>query len=114
MMKAALKNSGVAPPIAKIVHRAMNRERADVAAGKKQRLYHEGIRGDGQTLAVHIHDGLVVQTRQHGILERGQENVANQLGAQLAAAAVAQQNRVFGRERRRATEFELHFDAGFR
>ena len=78
-----------------IVHRAVNGERADVAAGKEQRLYDEGIGGDGQTLAVHIDDGLVIQTRQHRILERRQEDVANQLGAQLAAAAVAQQNCVF-------------------
>ena len=82
--------------------------------GKEQRLYHKGIGGDGQTLAVHIHDCLVIQTRQHRILESRQKNIANQLGAQLAAAAVPQQNCVSGRERRRATEFELYFDAGFR
>ena len=97
-----------------IVHRAVNRERADVAAGKEQWLHYEGIGGDGQTLAVHIHDCLVIQTRQHRILKRRQEDVANQLGAQLAAAAVPQQDGVFGRERRRATEFEIYFDAGFR
>src|ERR1039458_6145595 len=97
-----------------IVHRAVNGEGADVAAGKEQWLHYEGIGGDGKTLAVHIHDCLVIQTRQHRILERRQEDVANQLGAQLAAAAVPQQNCVFGRDRRRATEFEIYFDGGFR
>ena len=97
-----------------IVHRAVNRECADVAARKEQRFYYEGVGGDGETLAVHIHDGLVIQTRQHRILEGRQEDVANQLGAQLAATAVPQQDCVFGRERRRATEFEIDFGVGFR
>src|SRR5208282_1712810 len=97
-----------------IIYRAVNRERTDVAAGKEQWLYYEGIGGDGETLAVHIHDGLVIQARQHRILKRRQEDVANQLGAQLAAAAVPQQDCVFGRERRRATELEFYFGVGFR
>src|ERR1035441_10528423 len=97
-----------------IVHRAVNGERTDVAAGKEQWLHYEGIGGDGETLAVHIHDCLVIQARQHRILKRRQEDVANQLGAQLAAAAVPQQDCVFGRERRRATELEFYFGVGFR
>ena len=82
--------------------------------GKNRRLDHERIGGDGQTLAVHIHDGLIIHTRQHRILKRRQKDIADQLRAELAAATVSQQNRVFTAKRRRATEFEFYFDVGFR
>jgi hypothetical protein len=91
----------------------MHRKRANVAAGKKQRLHHKGIGSHGQTLAVHIHDGLVIEPRQRRVLKRRQKNVAHQLGAQLAAAAVPQQNCVSNRKRRRATELHCYLGRDF-
>ena len=92
----------------------MNRERANVAAGKEQRFHNKGIRGHGQTLAIHVYDCLIIQTRQYRAPKRRQEYVANQRCAQLAAAPVSQKDGVLGGERRRATDSEIYIDNGFR
>ena len=82
-----------------IVDRAVHRERADIAAAEEQRLHHEGIGGESEARAADLEHRLVVQPLQHRVGESGQEDVAQQLGAELAAAAVAEQH---GRHRRQA------------
>ncbi len=75
-----------------IVDGAVHGERADIAAAKEQRLDHEGIGGEGEARAGDLEHRLVFQAGKHGVGESGEEDVAQQLGAELAAAAVAEQH----------------------
>jgi hypothetical protein len=67
-------------------------ERSDIAAGKKERLYYEGIRGDGHARTANLDDRLIVHPIEDWIREERQENVAQQLGAEPSTAAVTEQN----------------------
>jgi len=85
-------------------------EGADIAAREKQWLHYERIGGNGQTLAIYVYDCLVIEARQYRIPQCGQEDIADQLGAQFAAAAMPEQDGILGRERYGTAEF----DDGFR
>ena len=91
-MKAALRIERVRAAHRQVVDRAVNRQRSDVAAGKEQRLHHEGIRGEGQARAADFDDGLIVQRPSAGFAKAGRKDIPQQLGAELPAAAVAQQD----------------------
>jgi hypothetical protein len=54
----------------------VNCERTDIAAGKEEWLHHKGVGGDCQTLAIYGHDRLVIEARQHRILQCRQEDLA--------------------------------------
>ena len=43
-----------------VVHRARHRQAADVAAGKEERVHHEGIGGEGQPVGAEEQGGAVV------------------------------------------------------
>ncbi len=81
-----------------IVYRAMDRERADVAAGKEQRLHHERIGSEGQSHAADFENRLVVQAVEHRIREQRQKDVAQQVRAQSPAAAMAEHDFVARRD----------------
>ena len=70
----------------------MNRHRADVAAGKKQRAHDIGIRRERDFLFSQFHHRRVVLGFQMWIAERFQKHFADELVHQFAAAAVRQQN----------------------
>ena len=106
MMNAAERNSGARAAHRQIVHRAVHRQFADVAAGEEQRRHHERIRGEGDARGADLHHRLVVQLAQSGIVEGRQEEIAHQLRGQPAAAAVAHHDGLMLRNRHRAGERE--------
>src|ERR1035438_3297453 len=75
-----------------IVDGAVYSQRPNIAAGKKERLHHVGIGGEGQPRAGGFHDGLIVHAAKRGIRECREEDIAQQLRAELPAAAVAEQD----------------------
>ena len=88
-MKLALRNLGIRAGDGQIVDRAVDRQFADGAAGKEQRLHNKGIGAHGQAAGGQIEQGRVAQVLQRGIAEGGEKEVLDQLVAQLAAAAMA-------------------------
>jgi hypothetical protein len=64
-------------------------ERADISAAEEEWLYDKGIGGDSELSAIHGDDGLIFETIENGIAERGKENLLKQSGTEFAAAAVA-------------------------
>ena len=88
-MKLALRNFGLRAGDGQIVHRAVHGQLADRSAGKKQRLHHKGIGAHGKAPAAEFEHCGIAQIFESGIAEGGQEQVLDQLVAQLAAAAVA-------------------------
>ena len=91
-----------------VVDRAMHRQPADVAAGEEERPDHERVGREGDArrhravVAGAEADGrLVLQRRQHVVAEAGHEEPLDQVGGQLAAAAVAEQDLVVPRVRQR-------------
>ena len=73
-----------------IVDRAVNRERSDVTARKKQWLDDVGIGGECQSAAVDLNRSLIVETRENRVMERRKKNIVQQFRAELAAAPVTQ------------------------
>ncbi len=61
-----------------IVHRPVHRQRSDVAAGKKQRLDHERVRGEGDARSADLENRLIVHAIEHRVREQRQKNVAQQ------------------------------------
>ena len=82
-----------------IVDRAVNRERADVAAAEEERLDDEAVRRKGETLGAHLQHRLVVQPSQDGTAEHGKKDLAQEIRTEFAARSVAEQDAVLGRER---------------
>ncbi len=74
----------------KIVHGAIDREPADVAAGEEDRRDHEGIGRERKACTVDRDNCLVVEFVENRVLERGKKNLIDQLGGQLAAASMAE------------------------
>lgn len=72
-----------------VVDRAVDRQVADVAAGKEQRLHHIGIRGQRDTSARDVEQGRVAR-RTPRTTERRQEEVLDQFFRQHPAATMAQ------------------------
>ena len=69
-----------------VVDRAVDRQRADVAAGKEQRIDHEGVGGEGEPVAARASAGevearLVFQRREQRIVEGRDEDVVDQVAA---------------------------------
>ncbi len=73
-----------------IVHRAMHRQRTDVAAGKEQRRNHVAVGGQGDAAGRQVQAGLIVALVEPGIAERRREQFLDQLRHGPPAAAVAQ------------------------
>ena len=92
-----------------VVHRAMHRERAEVAAGKEKGAHDVGIGGEGDALAGEVEHAGVMLRFEQGVAKGGHEELADELVHELAAAAVRQQHarivldgkRAGGRELRR-------------
>ena len=72
----------------------MNRQRSDVPAWKEQGLYDERIRREREPRSADFEDGLIVHAVEQRVREQGQKHIAQQLGAEPAATAVAQKNTV--------------------
>ena len=85
-----------------VVDRAIDRELADIAAREKERSDHEGIGRKGDAGRADFDDGLVVEFTQQRIVESGEKQVANQLRGQSSAAAVAHDDGLMLRQRKRA------------
>ena len=79
-------------PHRKIVDRPIHRERADVAAGEKDRRDNEGVGGEGEARPANLEDRLIVHPVKRGVAKAADEDLFDQLRGQLAAAAMAQNN----------------------
>ena len=77
----------------------MDGERADVAAGEEERFDDEAIGGEGEAFAADLEDGLIVEAAEDGAAKDREKDVAEKVGAEFAAGAVAEQDAVFGGER---------------
>jgi hypothetical protein len=75
-----------------IIHRAVNRHRADVAAGKEQRTHDVGIGRHGKPARRNVELCRVMARVEDRIAERLAEHVLQQLMHQLPAAPVRHQN----------------------
>ena len=72
------QGQGPGPGGEQIVHRTRHRQPADVAAGEKQGVHHEGIGGEGNLRSIELQDGAVVGLKTLGAIRR-QEDPADQL-----------------------------------
>ncbi len=72
----------------KVVHRAVDREPADVAAGKEDGAHHVRVGAEGEARSVGGEDGAVVERIEQLVVEFRQHDLLHQFLAQLAAAAV--------------------------
>ena len=80
-----------------VVDRAADRELADVAAGKEQRVDDIGVGGEGEPVAARgqsgeIEAGLVLQRRQGRVVEGAHKDVVDQILHRLAAAAMGERH----------------------
>ena len=104
-MNAADRNSGRAPPTARSLTVPCTASRPMSPPGKKSgRTTKESVvkamRGPSRRCLPPRRDGrLVLQRRQHVVAEGGQEDALDQVGRQLAAAAVAEQDLIVPRLR---------------
>ena len=62
-----------------VVDCSVDGERADVAAGKKQRMHDVGIGGEGEALAADVNHRAVVTLVEQRVAERGQEQLFDEL-----------------------------------
>ncbi len=74
-----------------VVHRARHRQPADVAAGEKQRVHHEGVGGEGEPVGPQQHGGAVV-AHPVRVAVPGQKDLVDEGRHLPAAGAVAQKN----------------------
>ena len=74
-----------------VVHRARHRQPADVAAGEKQGVHHEGVGGEGEPVGAQQHGGAVV-AHPVGVAVPGQKDLVDEGRHLPAAGAVAQKN----------------------
>ena len=94
-----------------IVHRAVDRQRTDVAAGKEQRMHDVGIRGESQPRAAQFKDRAVVPRLRQRAVEGRQNHLLDQLVHQLAAAAMGQRHRGIVGDRQRAAQRKVLYGA---
>ena len=87
-----------------IVHRAVNRQRPDIAAGKEQRLDHEGVGGEGHPRPSDVENRLIVQPVENGVRKQRQKDIAQQFRAEPPSAAVAEHDPLRGFKRSGAGE----------
>src|ERR1035438_7575828 len=97
---------GGRPPHPQIVHRAIPRQRSDVAAAKEQRLNHEGIRREGEPRAPELQYRLVVQPVEDRAVKERPKDIAQQLGAEPASRAMAQHDAILHRQRQGTSELD--------
>ena len=105
--KAQKKRFGAAHR--QVIHRSVHRQRSDVAAGKEQRLHDERVCCKRDSRSAELHDGLVIQPFEDGILQGRQEDISQEVPAHPAAASVTQQNRFLGRDRHRTIQGHIEF-----
>ena len=115
-MNAAERNSGRAAH-RQVVHGAVNRQPADIAAGEKEGAYHERVRREGDPQGLDAvgfftpREGrLVLQSREHRVVEGRYEQPLDEVGGQPSATAVTQQDPIVPGERRRAGVEQLGMD----
>ena len=113
MIAAQRQVQGPGPADGEIVDRAADREPADVAAGKEQRVDHEAVGGDRQPVAV-THQlgeagaGLILEGAEHRVVERAGEDVGDQIAHRLAATAMGERDRRHGDPDRRPARSRAH------
>jgi len=77
-----------------VVHRAADRQPADVAAREEQRMHHVGVGGKRETTGGEVERGGVVHPTQHLVTELGHEELLDELLHHGAAATVGEQDAV--------------------
>ncbi len=82
------------PGHGQVVDRAVDRQVADVAPGKDDRVDHVGVGGVGEPAAVVGEDRRVVLVALRNSGQGGDDEIVEQLVAELAAAAVAEKNNI--------------------
>ena len=80
----------------------MHSQPSNVAAGKKYRGDHEGVRSKCQASAADRDHCLVIELVQNGISECRQKDLVDQIGSELATAAMPQHNLRMLKDRQRA------------
>ena len=92
-MKASDSDERLRPADGEVVHRAVHRQLADVAAREEDRGHHEGVGGEGERDAVDRQDCLIVErARASGCGRPGTNRRSISCARQLAPAAVAEQD----------------------
>ena len=74
-----------------VVHRARHRQATDVAAGKKERVHHEGIGGEGQPVGAEGQGGAIVTGEVRGAVA-GQKDLFDEGGHLFAAGSVTEKD----------------------
>jgi len=68
----------------------MDGQGADIAAGKEEGTYDIGIGAEGEAGPIDGEDGAIVEGREQGVAETGQDDALDKLLAELSAAAVGE------------------------
>ena len=68
----------------------MHGEAADIAAGKEDRGDDKGVGGEGEAGAADGDHSLIVEFVEHGIAKGGEKHFIDEVGGELAAAAMAE------------------------
>ena len=90
-----------------VVHRAVDSQRPDVAAGKHDRFHHERIGADHGCHAVQLdHCGVLEDGSIPGGIQRRHDELAQQFGRELTAGSVSEQHSLGFGERDRAGRLE--------
>ena len=77
-----------------IVHRAIDGEIADIAAGENQGADNEGIRGEGQARSIYRDDRAIMPLLEHGIAEGRHEDFFDELMSEASAAAMREDDAI--------------------
>src|SRR5262249_19678221 len=75
-----------------VVDRAVDSERTEISAGKEHRAHDVGICRESEALACSLKYGGIVLQGQERIAKAGQDEFADQLVHQFAAATVSQED----------------------
>jgi len=90
--EARRQRHGAGTAHGEVVHRPVNREGSDVAAGEEQRLDDERVGGERQPGAIDVEAGAIVQNFESRVAERLEEEALDQHLRHPAAAAVSQEH----------------------
>ena len=85
-----------------VVYCSVNGEPANVAAGKEDRCDNEGVGGECEPRSADGEHGLIVELIENGIVKGREEDLVDQVGGELAAATVSEDDLFVVEDRQRA------------
>ncbi len=88
----AREADGAGTAHSQIIDRAVNRELANISTGKLDRVHHEGVGREGQTLVAQSENGAIVTLGERLILKPWPDNFLKELSARSGAGPVRERD----------------------